>query len=213
MAGDGPSILGPSVLSAAQIAGGSPPRDTTPGSPCPFGQLVADYFKAAGSPGVRADIAFAQSVIETGYFSFPSYGQDAPEFNNFAGIGACDTCKTGWRFPSAMTGVLSQEELLRGLRHASPPGGRLRQTLRQFRDRGVLFDVDGARRYWASSPAYGYDILKIYNEMLAWALPRELGERRLVPKPAPAGHSPASRPVKSSPAPSRTRPDMMRALQ
>ena len=35
---------------------------------------------------------------------------------------------------------------------------------------------------WASSPAYGYDILKIYNEMLAWALPRELVSTGLLPK-------------------------------
>ena len=39
---------------------------------------------------VRGDIAFAQSIIETGWFNFPDYGHRAsPSNNNFAGIGAC----------------------------------------------------------------------------------------------------------------------------
>jgi hypothetical protein len=171
----------------------------------PFGRLVADYFKAAQLTGVRADIAFAQSVIETGYFSFPSYGQDAPAFNNFAGIGACDTCKHGWRFPSAMTGVLSQEELLQV--YATPPhlAGAYGKPSASFGIEGCCLTWMGLAGTWASSPAYGYDILKIYNEILAWALPRELRSTGLLDA-APTGTSPVSRPVKSSPAPSRTAP-------
>jgi hypothetical protein len=205
MAGDGPSILGSSVLSASQIVGWFASTGYHARVTVPFGQLVADYFKAAQLTGVRADIAFAQSVIETGYFSFPSYGQDAPEFNNFAGIGACDTCKTGWRFPSAMTGVLSQEELLQV--YATPPhlAGAYGKPSASFGIEGCCLTWMGLAGTWASSPAYGYDILKIYNEILAWALPRELLSTGLL-EAAPAAHSPVSRPVKSSPAPSRTAP-------
>ena len=205
MAGDGPSILGSSVLSASQIVGWFASTGYHARVTVPFGQLVADYFKAAQLTGVRADIAFAQSVIETGYFSFPSYGQDAPEFNNFAGIGACDTCKHGWRFPSAMTGVLSQEELLQV--YATPPhlAGAYGKPSASFGIEGCCLTWMGLAGTWASSPAYGYDILKIYNEILAWALPRELLSTGLL-EAAPAAHSPVSRPVKSSPAPSRTAP-------
>jgi hypothetical protein len=155
--------------------------------------------------GVRADIAFAQSVIETGYFSFPSYGQDAPGFNNFAGIGACDTCKQGWRFPSAMTGVLSQEELLEV--YATPPHitAAYGKPATNFGIEGCCLTWMSLAGTWASSPAYGYDILNIYNEMLTWALPRDLASAGLVPKPGPAPTR-ASRPAKSSPAPSRTPP-------
>ena len=68
--------------------------------------------KAGRVTGVRADIAFAQSMDETAYFSFPAFGQDAPSYNNFAGIGACNKCKHGWSFPNAMAGVLAQQTLL-----------------------------------------------------------------------------------------------------
>ena len=203
MAGYGPSILGPSVLSAAQMAAWFASTGYHPHATVPFPQLVADYINAGRLTGVRADIAFAQSIIETGYFSFPSYGQDAPGFNNFAGIGACDTCKQGWRFPSAMTGVLSQEELLEV--YATPPHltAAYGKPATNFGIEGCCLTWMALSGIWASSPAYGYDILNIYNEMLTWALPRELESAGLVPKPAPA---PASRPVKSSPTPSRTPP-------
>ncbi len=203
MHGYGPSILGPSVLSAADITAWFAATGYHPHVTVPFPQLVADYIKAGQLTGVRADIAFAQSVIETGYFSFPSYGQDAPGFNNFAGIGACNTCKQGWRFPSAMTGVLSQEELLEV--YATPPHitAAYGKPATNFGIEGCCLTWMSLAGTWASSPAYGYDILNIYNEMLTWALPRDLAIVGLVPKPAHAPTKP-SRPAKSSPAPSRT---------
>jgi hypothetical protein len=205
MAGDGPSILGPTVLSASQIAGWFASTGYRARVTVPFGQLVDDYFKAAELTGVRGDIAFAQSVIETGYFSFPSYGQDAPDFNNFAGIGACDTCKHGWRFPSAMTGVLSQEELLQV--YATPPhlAGEYGKPSSSFGIEGCCLTWMALAGTWASSPAYGYDILRIYNMMLSWALPRQLQSAGLLQRSPPAP-SRSSRPAKSSPTPSRTAP-------
>jgi hypothetical protein len=202
MTEDGPSILGPSLLSAPQIASWFASTGYNAHVTVPFGQLVEDYFKAAESTGVRADIAFAQSVIETGYFTFPSWGQDAPSFNNFAGIGACDSCKHGWSFPSAMTGVLSQEELLQV--YATPPHltATYGKPTQSFGIEGCCSKWMGLGGIWASSPAYGYDILNIYNQMLSWALPRELHRAGLGPVPptTPARARPL---VKSGPAPSR----------
>ena len=112
LAAYGPHILGNSLLSVAQIEGwfestGARGEDHRASS-----ELVADYVEAGRLTGVRADSAFAQSVVETGYFSFPPGGQLVPKNNNFAGIGACDKCKHGWSFPSAMAGVVGQEGLL-----------------------------------------------------------------------------------------------------
>ena len=62
---------------------------------------------------VRGDIAFAQSIVETGWFNFPDYGIVKPQNNNFAGIGACDSCGNGFQFGSALSGVRAQIQLLR----------------------------------------------------------------------------------------------------
>jgi Mannosyl-glycoprotein endo-beta-N-acetylglucosaminidase len=205
MAGDGPAILGASVLSPSQIAEWFASTGYHAHITVPFGQLVADYFRAAQQTGVRADIAFAQSIVETGYFSFPSFGQDAPAFNNFAGIGACDTCKHGWQFPSAMTGVLSQEELLEV--YATPPhlAGTYGRPTSNFGIEGCCLTWMSLAGTWASSPAYGYDILNIYNQMLAWALPRALQSTGLLDA-APLLPRHLNQPAKSSPGPSRTAP-------
>ncbi len=138
----------------------------------PMTQLAADYQAAGKATGVRDDLAFAQSIIETGYFSFPSYGQLTAKDNNFAGIGACDSCATGWKFPTAADGVGAQLELLEAYASTKPvktpllPGnvgvGGCCQTWVQLA--GV----------WASSVVYGISIMTVYNQMLTWVIPKRL---------------------------------------
>jgi hypothetical protein len=172
VAGEGPGILGTSLLTAAQIEGWYTSTGARPNVTVPFGNLVSDYLEAARDTGVRGDVAFAQSIVETGYFSFPSFGQDPAKYNNFAGIGACDSCKHGWRFPSAMAGVLSQQLLLSS--YASPVpvvGGRAPAGVQ-----GCCRTWMGLSGVWASNPAYGFEILSVYNEMLGYALQSELAK-------------------------------------
>ena len=172
LGGAGPSILGTSLLTAAQIEGWYESTGARPNVTVPFGDLVSDYLEAARDTGVRGDIAFAQSVVETGYFSFPSFGQDPAKYNNFAGIGACDSCKHGWRFPSAMAGVLSQQLLLSS--YASPvpvADGRAPAGVQ-----GCCRTWMGLSGVWASNPAYGFEILSVYKEMLGYALQSELAK-------------------------------------
>jgi hypothetical protein len=169
---EGPSILGPSLLTGAQVLGwfestGARPRTTTS-----INQLVWDYMKAGRLTGVRADIAFAQSIVETGHFSFPRGGQVARKDNNFAGIGACDTCKSGWSFPSAMAGVMAQEQLLQA--YATPPGEYGDVSPMAGGVRGCCTTWLALSGVWATNPNYGYEIMGIYKEMLDWAIPRQL---------------------------------------
>ena len=108
----GPQIFGSSLLSASQIAAWYASTGAVPHTTIPLAKVIKDYMKAGRVTGVRPDIAFAQSMDETAYFSFPGYGQDPPGYNNFAGIGACNKCKHGWSFPNAMAGALAQDTLL-----------------------------------------------------------------------------------------------------
>ena len=62
-------------------------------------QQVANMFVTEGNRyNVRGDIAFAESLVETAWFSYPDYGQVRPYNNNFSGIGACDWCGNGFEF-------------------------------------------------------------------------------------------------------------------
>jgi hypothetical protein len=84
----------------------------------PVEQLAQFYIEEGEAEGVRGDVAFIQSVIETGWFRFG--GQVRPEDNNFAGLGATDGSGHAnvASFPDARTGVRAQIQHLR--RYADP---------------------------------------------------------------------------------------------
>jgi hypothetical protein len=63
-------IMGQSSLTSEQIAGFFR-ANQPPGSPCltvSIGQLTADFVWEGNVENVRGDVAFAQSIIETGWF-------------------------------------------------------------------------------------------------------------------------------------------------
>lgn len=70
---------------------------------------LADLFLEEGATeGIRGDIAFCQSIKETGWFRFG--GQVLPEQNNFAGIGATNNSPIG---KGARLGVRAQIQHLK----------------------------------------------------------------------------------------------------
>jgi hypothetical protein len=189
-----PSILGPAVMTGAELAAWFASTGHKANTTVPMAQLAADYQAAGQVTGVRDDLGFAQSVVETGFFSFPAYGQLTAQDNNFAGIGACDSCATGWKFPTAAVGVGAQLELLEAYASTRPvktpllPGnvgvGGCCQTWVQLA--GV----------WASSVVYGISIMTVYNQMLTWVIPERLVAAGLEKPPPPP--PPAPPPKKSS---------------
>src|SRR5262249_37988794 len=157
-----PSILGQSVLSGSEMARWFASTHRKAHTTVPIPQLANDYAAASQQTHVRADLAFAQSVVETGFFSFPKGGQLVPKDNSFAGTGACDTCAHGWAFPNALTGVTAQMQLLDA--YASTQ----RVPTNLIGDVGVggccptWIELAGT---WASSLQYGISIMTIYDQM------------------------------------------------
>lgn len=62
-------------------------------------KLVGYFWEEAEAEGVRADVALAQSLHETGYFQFGNLVQ--PDQYNFAGLGATGPGKPGQTFKNA----------------------------------------------------------------------------------------------------------------
>jgi hypothetical protein len=174
-----PTILGQPVLTAAELAGWFASTGEKARITVPIAQLAADYATAGKATGVRDDVAFAQSIVETGFFSFPSYGQVTPGDNNFAGIGACDSCKHGWRFQSAQKGVEAQLELLEAYASPTPVPTPL---LGPVGVGGCCATWTSLAGTWASSLNYGVSILTVYDQMLLWALPRRVQSAGLAPR-------------------------------
>ena len=167
-------ILGPSALTAQQLAdfvraSGHKPRITVP-----IDELAQDYITEGDNAGVRGDVAFAQSILETYWFTFPGGGQLAGRDNNFAGIGACDSCKHGFTFPDADTGVRAQMQALRIYVDPDLTATTLKQPLVMpkmlklgFRGKvQTWWDLWGT---WATGAFYGQRVYDIYEKMVAFA--------------------------------------------
>jgi len=166
-----PNILGPAALSAGELAGWYASTGFQANTTVPMATLAGYYLSSGTAAGLRGDIAFAQSIVETGYFTFPSGGQVLGTDNNFAGIGACDSCAHGWTFPSAATGVAAQVQLLNAYaataKIPTPLVGRVGVA-------GCCSTWLSLGGVWATNPDYGYEILSIYQEILNWAIPQRL---------------------------------------
>lgn len=138
-------------------------------------ELTAHFIAEGIAEGVRGDIAFAQSILETGYFSYPDYGMVRVEHNNYAGIGACNSCETGYIFESAQIGVRAQIQHLRNYADptsntsnlANPPVLSNYNTFFYKGDAPNWEDLNGK---WAvPGTTYAQKILGIYAQMLTYA--------------------------------------------
>jgi hypothetical protein len=166
IAGPATPILGPARLSADELSTWFTGTRHHARTTVPIDELAGYYIEEGASTGVRSDIAFAQSMLETGGFSFPDGGQVLGTDNNFAGMGACDSCATGNRFPDARTGVRAQLQQLRV--YADPHLTKLdRHHLK-----GKVPTWAGLTHTWATADTYGDRILQIYEQMLGWLTDR-----------------------------------------
>jgi hypothetical protein len=184
-------ILGPSALSAQQLADWVKQSGHVPRITVPIEELARDYIIEGEHAGVRGDVAFAQSILETYWFTFPGGGQLAGHDNNFAGIGACDSCKHGFTFPDARTGVRAQMQALRIYVDPDLTETTLKQPLVMpkmlnlgFRGKvQTWWDLWGT---WATGAFYGQRVYDIYERMVAFA--------RTDPPHKPVPSSPAALP-------------------
>ena len=171
-----PTIMGPAALNASELAGWYASTGFQANTTVAMATLAGYYVASGTAAGLRGDIAFAQSIVETGYFTFPSGGQLLGSDNNFAGIGACDTCAHGWHFPDAQTGVAAQVQLLQAYasnkKVPTPLVGRVSVA-------GCCQTWLALSGVWATATNYGYAILSVYKEILDWSIPQRLAESGL----------------------------------
>lgn len=185
----GVPVMGASLMTAAEVAAWfkSTGRKVQLSGATTIDELAEHYVAEGALENVRGDIAFAQAIIETGSFG---HATD----NNYAGIGACDSCTTELLFPTPRDGVRAQIQLLRNYadptsradRLANPPDAtiygsdpaRAAFSYDTFfaKGRAPLWNIMGAGN-WATDPLYAGKVLSVYQTMLEY--------KAKSPKPAP----------------------------
>jgi hypothetical protein len=148
-------------------------------------QHAAMYVDEGNRYNVRGDVAFAQAILETGWFYYPDGGIVRPIDHNYAGIGACGTCGDGYTFPSPLAGVRAHLQLLRAYADPTvttasipdPPVPELwglnpanaAYNFDHFFKKGVAPGWENfGNGTWAAAPDYSTTVLGIYNKMLAF---------------------------------------------
>lgn len=178
----GVPVMGESRLTADQLTAWY--ESTGQHAHLPDGTTIADlaqfYIDEGAAENVRGDLAFAQSIEETGSFR-------ETRGNNYSGIGNCDSCgEKGMAFPTPRDGVRAQIQLLRNYADPSsraanlahppdstlygPDPARAARTYDRFFLKGKvpLWNQMGNGN-WATSTTYATKVLTIYARMLAFA--------------------------------------------
>ena len=185
-------VMGPSLLTAGQLAawyhrhsGSTPKIPAFDGHPAGDVAALAQVFIDDGkAEGVRGDIAFVQSQLETGWLGFVG-SQVPPDAYNYAGIHAFDgrtslpNCVHGDSAPSRCMGtpqhgVLVQIQLLRSYADpaAKTASGRFISAPSDRAGQAPLWEYFGGHNcpcgklIWASADGYGVRIIQMYSQAL-----------------------------------------------
>ncbi|MDU1388502.1 MAG: N-acetylmuramoyl-L-alanine amidase [Eggerthella sp.] len=172
------SIMGPSLATVEQMvtlfnAQGVPyPVDkyTSRGAATikDFCRVLLDQ---ARSEDVRAEVLFAQAMVETGWLQF---GGDVDRNGkvqcNFGGLGATGNGVAGEEFPDVKTGLLAQAQHLKGYASTAP----LNQSCVDTRfgllagKRGSAPTVDKLSGTWAADKTYGTKVMNVVDKLLGY---------------------------------------------
>lgn len=140
----------------------------------PSSPRVAHHYLNMGERlGIRGDVAFAQALLETGYFRFTGVLQ--PWQHNYARLGADGPGEPGASFASPEEGVLAHLQHLYAYvtDEPLPPGMALVDPAFERVDRGSAAFVGDLSGKWSSLENYGEMIDRILADLLLEPVPGE----------------------------------------
>lgn len=179
------AIMGEVQATAGQMALFCRSKNPAPKlTACSLEELAEMFLEEGKAEGVRGDVAFAQSLHETGYFQFGGIVQ--PSQNNYGGIGALNGNSTGQAasFPDPRTGVRAQIQHLKAYASTEALVNECVDPRFSLVARGVAPYVEwlGAAdnpqgRGWAVPGAgYGANIVKLLGQIMAQETPQAPAE-------------------------------------
>ena len=151
-------------------------------------QIVLDmvplYLSEGKAEGVRGDVAFAQSCLETGNFTFSGSAVTLSQ-NNFCGMGVTSNGMKGNSFGTPQLGIRAQVQHLKAYASTDELKNTCIDPRFKYVTRGCAEYVEWlgqkenpAGKGWAAGAGYGEKILSILKGIL--------GTAGGAPKPAPA---------------------------
>jgi len=132
---------------------------------------IAESFLAVGARyDVRGDVAYCQSIIETGWFTFGGGTAVTPGQHNYAGLGVTSKGMKGASFRSVREGVTAQIQHLYAYATTLPipAGERIVDPRFSLVARGSAPSWEALGGKWAvPGTTYGTDILELHHRLTA----------------------------------------------
>ena len=127
-------------------------------------QFCMSLYNEANDEGVRAEVVFAQAMLETGWLQ---YGGDVRvgQFN-FAGLGATGNGVPGNSFKDVATGLRAQVQHLKAYASTAPLSKACVDQRFGYVRRGCAPTVEQLSQKWATGSDYGNSIKVIMNQLL-----------------------------------------------
>ena len=128
------------------------------------------YYEEAEKEGIKAEVAFAQAMKETGWLQFK--GDVKAEQYNFAGMGATGNGVTGESFKDVREGVRAQIQHLKAYGSTKNLNQTCVDNRFKYVKRGCSIYVEWLgipnnpkNKGWAAADGYGVDIVKMVQKM------------------------------------------------
>lgn len=126
-------------------------------------QFVKILFEVAESEGVRADVVYAQAMLETNFLQFG--GLVKADQCNFAGIGATGGGNSGNTFADVRTGLLAQVQHLKAYASTEKLNNKCVDPRFEYVERGCGPTLYLMGTKWAMSTTYGDELVDMLLEL------------------------------------------------
>ncbi len=159
------SIIGEAVATSQQMI--EYIKAVNPEVPQSVLDMIPLYLSEGIAEGVRGDIAFAQSCLETGNFAFVDTAVTLNQ-NNFCGMGVTQRGMKGNSFDTPKDGIRAQVQHLKAYATADPLAGACVDPRYKWVEKGCAPYVEWlgqqenpSGKGWAAGAGYGEKILNI----------------------------------------------------
>ena len=147
--------------------------------------MIPLYLSEGAAEGVRGDIAFAQSCLETGNFGFHGSAVTLDQ-NNFCGMGVTENGMKGNSFDTPQMGIRAQIQQLKAYASTDALKNALVDPRFQYVTRGCAAYVEWLGQQenpvgkgWAAGAGYGSKILAILKKVVGTAAGTQGGGDKL----------------------------------
>ncbi len=147
-------------------------RKVNPSVPRSVLDMIPFYISEGKAEGIRGDIAFAQSCLETGNFTFKDSAVTLDQ-NNFCGMGVTCNGMKGNSFDTPLLGIRAQIQHLKAYANSEPLANPCIDPRFKYVSRGSAeyaewlgIQENPQGKGWAAGAKYGEKILKILSGIL-----------------------------------------------